>query len=673
MRADERIDDRTPSHGAAPHPASASFPTFGFLLGWIAAGLILVLLLPKALLGDWPWELARKEVLPYALLIGAFGACALLILLLRPRTQWPRWPLAVVGSAALFSLLLLFFFLVKASSSRALLLAVFGLTLALLPLPYLHARIRLLAIGVMAAALLAVAGLGVRKHHTENRSVAAERTQSSVSTNLYNLRLISHLGRIKPPVVRGGGLTPFGDRVLLATGDGWLYLLDPRRDALDVQTLAYRVPLNGEEFAKAAGGEYKEPEHSSEFGRGAAPGVQTWRFRTADVLAQDMGDRIRLFASHHFWNAADKCFLLRVSTVDVQRDGTPLGSEVQWRTLFDSAPCLPLTGKDAKRGKNPFQGEEIGGRMVLLDDNTLLLSTGDLSFSGIDSWQVFSQDPQASYGKTLKISIDSGASEVFTLGHRNPQGLFRDENGDLWSTEHGAKGGDELNLLRPGTNYGWPLVTYGTDYQSFSWPLSAQQGRHDGYQEPVYSWVPSVGISNLIRVTHDLFPGWRGDLLAGSLSTRSLYRLRMKDQRVVFAEPIPLQQRVRDLLELADGRILVWTDQASIMEVAPTNEMNGELLFGTMCQTCHWINDGQSHRAGPDLAQIVGRDIASAGGFGYSGALQRLDGKWTEPMLDRFIADPQAVAPGTSMAFEGIDDAQQRKLLIEYLEQPKQQ
>jgi aldose sugar dehydrogenase len=643
-------------------------PSLRFTLAWQTALLLmLVLLTPVALLKEWPWELGRRELLVFALLLGTFGVAALLNLYARTRDT--RWRLmAAFAAGTMFAVVLLGMLLLRSPSSRMLAIAVFATSVFLLPLPMLHPKLRAPSIVIFLIVILALGTLAVRNHKGRAAAKEQQRLELSISSNLYNLKLTSYVGYVKRPAVRGGGFTAFGDHVLLATGDGVLYLVDSTPTSLKTQPLKIRVPLNGEEFAAAAGGKYAEPTRSSQYGAGAPPGVQTWRFRTADVVAEAVDDHMRIFASHHYWKDAEKCFVLRVSSIEVTREGEAVdGPAGQWRTLFDTQPCLPLKGKDAKRGKNPFQGEEIGGRMLLGDDHTLILTVGDMSFSGVESWQIFAQDPQASYGKTLTINTETGAAAINTMGHRNPQGLMRDSRGVIWETEHGPKGGDELNVLKSGVNYGWPRVTYGTDYLTFAWPLNAQQGRHEGYQEPVYSWVPSVGISQLIELKQNLFPGWRGDFLVGSLSTRSIYRLRTKDDRVIFAEPLPVEQRVRDMFELTDGRILVWTDTATLMDIRPTDEMSGALLFGSMCQNCHWIHDGLSHRAGPDLFGVVNKDVASARNFDYSPALRSFGGKWTPERLDKFLTDPQATAPGTTMAFQGIEDAEQRKLLIEHL------
>ncbi|MFL6547354.1 MAG: PQQ-dependent sugar dehydrogenase [Povalibacter sp.] len=646
---------------------STSAPSLRSAILWQAALLLLVLASPVALLKEWPWELARRELIMFAALLAAFVAAAGLNLFARSREITWR-VMAALAAGTIFSAVLLGLLMLRDPSSRTLAIAIFVITVLLLPLPSLHPRFRWPSIGILVVAFLAITTVAATDLSATHNATERSRLELSVGSNLYNLKLTSYVGYVRRPAVRGGGFTEFGDHVLLASGDGALYLLDSTAQSLTSTPLSIRVPLNGEEFAAAVGGKYEEPKFSSQYGMGAPPAVQTWRFRTADVAAQRLGDHMRLFASHHYWNDADKCFVLRVSAIEVSPEGVAVnGPAGQWRTLFDTKPCLPITGKDAKRGKNPFQGEEIGGRMLVLDDHTLLLTVGDMSFSGVEAWQIFSQDPQASYGKTITIRTDTGESSVYTLGHRNPQGLFKDSQGDLWLTEHGPKGGDELNLLKAGVNYGWPQVTYGTDYLTFAWPLNPQQGRHDGYEEPVYAWVPSIGISQMIELQHDLFPGWRNDFLVGALSTRALYRLRTKNHRVIFAEPIPIQQRVRDLFELPDGRVLVWTDAATLMDIRPTEEMSGSLLFGSMCQSCHWIHDGLSHRAGPDLFGILDKDVASSPNFEYSRALKSFGGQWTRERLDQFLSDPQATAPGTQMNFEGIADAQQRALVIEHL------
>src|SRR5690606_36143508 len=142
-----------------------------------------------------------------------------------------------------------------------------------------------------------------------------------------------------------------------------------------------------------------------------------------------------------------------------------------------------------------FQGLDIGGRMASLGADTLLLTLGEHQFDGVRTPVAFAQDTAVSYGKTYLIDLRTGTVERFTMGHRNPQGLYIDPSGTVWSTEHGPRGGDELNRLVRGGNYGWPIVTYGVNYGATAWPMNPRQGTHEGYDRPVYAWVPSIAVS----------------------------------------------------------------------------------------------------------------------------------------------------------------------------------
>jgi len=286
---------------------------------------------------------------------------------------------------------------------------------------------------------------------------------------------------------------------------------------------------------------------------------------------------------------------------------------------------------------------------------------------------MLSQDMTASYGKSILIHIKDRRSEIFTSGIRNPQGMYIDPKGNIWETEHGPQGGDELNLLKQGLNYGWPIVTYGTDYGTFAWPLNPKQGDHEGFEAPFFSWVPSLGVSNLVGVEKDLFPVWKGDLLVSSLNYRRLFRLRIRNDRVVYEEPIEIGMRIRDIAEGSDGRVVLWADDDdAIISLRPLTGNSGEASFGTSCSGCHKVENGTSHRIGPDLWGIMGRKPGSAPGFvDYSGAMRARGGVWTEEKLDEFIKNPQAAVPGTAMEFAGVADAATRARIIDYLKQSK--
>ena len=308
--------------------------------------------------------------------------------------------------------------------------------------------------------------------------------------------------------------------------------------------------------------------------------------------------------------------------------------------------------------------------MALLDDDTLLLTIGDHQFDGYYSTQMLPQETGNSYGKIFRIKLAENSAELVSLGHRNPEGLYIDPHGVIWSTEHGPKGGDELNRIVANGNYGWPLVTFGTAYDKTSWPLSKTPGRHDGFIAPVYSWIPSIGVSDLLGIEGAAFELWRDDLMVASLTGRSLWRLRLIDQHVVYSEEIPLNCRIRDILAAHDGELLAWCDDArTIIALVPASaDSDGEALFA-QCEGCHSITEDRAHGIGPDLRGVNGRKIASVAGFEYSKALRDINGRrWSSAALDEFLKSPQAYAPGTAMEFAGIANDRQRAALVEYLQ-----
>ncbi len=155
---------------------------------------------------------------------------------------------------------------------------------------------------------------------------------------------------------------------------------------------------------------------------------------------------------------------------------------------------------------------------------------------------------------------------------RNPQGLYIDENNNIWETEHGPQGGDELNLIKQNRNYGWPFVTYGTHYDTYIWPPSKEQGRHDGYERPIHAWTPSIAISNLIQIKTRP-QQWDEDFLVASFGA-GLFRLRIREGRVILAEPINIDARIRDLEQMNDGTVVLWTDEADYIELHPAQDID---------------------------------------------------------------------------------------------------
>ena len=171
------------------------------------------------------------------------------------------------------------------------------------------------------------------------------------------------------------------------------------------------------------------------------------------------------------------------------------------------------------------------------------------------------QDPASHLGKLVRVEIATGRPATLALGLRNQQGLTRDAAGNLWETEHGPQGGDELNVLVAGGNYGWPQVTYGVGYESKVNVSRAEAvGLHDGFIKPVFAWVPSIGISSVIVNDERLFPLWKDDLLIGSLVGRALFRVRRDGVDMQYVERIAVGNRIRDLAQMPDRRLALLLD-----------------------------------------------------------------------------------------------------------------
>jgi cytochrome c2 len=523
------------------------------------------------------------------------------------------------------------------------------LTVALRRLPSL----RLVLLAIIAVAALVLPFTEVNKPQTLP-SVRHWRLNSS----LYGLKVTEYRTLIGPSQASGGAVSAFRDKFVVATGSGDVWLVShstpdhtAKDHALTAQPLKPGVPINGREFAGV-------------FGAVEDVGY----FRTADLLAQDLGDHVRLFATHHFWKGEQKCFVVRVSMLDLPAEQLLKGGDehAQWRTIFESTPCVPLNTEGPLAH---FGGIQIGGRLALLSPHELLVAVGDHEHDGVNNPDVFPQDRGNSYGKTILIDLNDFSSQIYSIGHRNPQGLYADNADAIWLTEHGPQGGDELNLVHRGANYGWPLATYGTQYGAHFWQGDPVPGSHDGngFAQPFYSWVPSIGISNLLVVHGEQFKLWDQDLLISSLKDNAVYRARVRDSRIVMMERIPFGRRIRDITQGADGQLMIWTDKGGLLEIQVDNEVgSGETVF-TACSGCHMIGEGNDNGIGPDLRKVVNRPVASAPEYRYSSALGNLGGKWTRERLDKFLTNPQAYVPGTKMQFPGIADPARRGLLIEFL------
>ena len=231
----------------------------------------------------------------------------------------------------------------------------------------------------------------------------------------------------------------------------------------------------------------------------------------------------------------------------------------------------------------------FGGRMVFGRDGHLYLTVGERQE------QDRAQDPMDHGGKVLRLGDDGSAPEdnpfagqagflpeIYSLGHRSPQGLaVHPETGDIWENEHGPLGGDEINIVLPGRNYGWPIVSYGTDYDGTQITDTGLSTRPD-FEPPFMYWVPSIAISGMNFYTGDVFPEWRGNAFVGAMMegrirwTGHIQRLTFNEQGFpITREPMltGLRQRIRDVRPGPDGLLYVLTDEnpGAVLRIEPAD------------------------------------------------------------------------------------------------------
>lgn len=221
-------------------------------------------------------------------------------------------------------------------------------------------------------------------------------------------------------------------------------------------------------------------------------------------------------------------------------------------------------------------GRHFGSRIIPMQDGTAWITTGD---RGAGDSGGLVQDIDSTHGKVIRVKADGsvpgdnpfvgreGNDQIWSLGHRNMQGAAIGPEGELWTIEHGPRGGDELNRPRAGLNYGWPVVSYGINYRGSD--IGDGEARADGFEEPVYYWDPVIAPAGMMFYD-GTYPDWQGDLLIASLNPGGLVRLKLTDGRVVGEERMLTDVgRIRDVEVLADGAVLVLLDAGQILRVEP--------------------------------------------------------------------------------------------------------
>jgi glucose/arabinose dehydrogenase len=214
-------------------------------------------------------------------------------------------------------------------------------------------------------------------------------------------------------------------------------------------------------------------------------------------------------------------------------------------------PCVPISAV-----------QHTSGRFAVIDQNSAYVTIGDLGYP-----QISDRKKRGDLGSIFKVSA-KGAVKI-SQGHRNAQGIVLFNNKDLLAAEHGPRGGDELNLIKSGSDYGWPFVTYGQPYSSGDYVRPTKTGTHAGFVEPLTYWVPSIAPTELVQLPNDGWGQWSNQLLLGTLREQSLVFLKLDQSlAVVEQEIVDVGQRIRDLEVLPNGQAVATTDSGQLLLIS---------------------------------------------------------------------------------------------------------
>ena len=368
-----------------------------------------------------------------------------------------------------------------------------------------------------------------------------------------------NLKKVKTPIwSKYGGIETLNNQIIYVSGESDFFLLEKKGSKYEFKNLGLKkINNNKEQFVRI--NNPKIGSNAEEY------------FGVKDILIEKFNisqNKLLLVSSLNYIESKD-CYNVSVYLSEIINEKIFKISE--WKNIFSSEKCLSINLTKKPR----FSAASSGGRIVKFDNENILLSLGDFYADGVNG-PMLSQDLDNDYGKVIKININNKVHEIFSYGHRNPQGLYIDKNKNIFSTEHGPRGGDEINLIKKNNNYGWPYATFGTNFNSYNpsvndsdknkskrvWPLDKTNNTHEGYPKPIYSWGNTFGASNLIIYEGNYFDKWNKNLIISSLVSKQLTRMiyDYEDKRIVYVENIPVGERIRDIISLDNGKIVLLTD-----------------------------------------------------------------------------------------------------------------
>jgi hypothetical protein len=273
------------------------------------------------------------------------------------------------------------------------------------------------------------------------------------------------------------------------------------------------------------------------------------RFAVTDIgILTESATKTDLLISFPTYNRANDCVSVHLYRYTLNL--VPKISLTRGKLWFKSNPCVPVSAV-----------QHAAGRLAVIDEKRAYLTIGDLGYSEIDS-----VNRRGDLGSVFKVSATT--REKISTGHRNQQGILMIGK-DLYTSEHGPRGGDELNIIEKGVDYGWPTVTYGEPYSSGDYVRPKRTGSHDGYRKPLTYWVPSVAPTELVQLNGSQWGQWSGHLVMGTLRDESLIFIELLDaKRVGEITTHSVNERIRDLEIGAQGEMIATTDSGKLLFIS---------------------------------------------------------------------------------------------------------
>jgi glucose/arabinose dehydrogenase len=322
---------------------------------------------------------------------------------------------------------------------------------------------------------------------------------------------------------RGPALAVFkDDTILLGGGRNGGEILTWNKEKSSLRTLGNFIPANRREIDS--------------------------RFAINDLaILSESAAKARLLISYPRLSKSGSCVEIAVDELAYDRKIQRAKFVSNW---FVSKPCVPVSAV-----------QHTAGRFVVIDKNSVYVTIGDLGYKAIND-----RSKRGDLGSIFKLTAKSAVR--VSQGHRNPQGIVLFDKKVLMAAEHGPRGGDELNVITEGADYGWPFVSYGQPYGAGDYVRPGKTGSHDGYPEPIKYWVPSIAPTELVQLPVQGWGEWGRALVLGTLREEILVFMKINEKfEVTESINVDIGERIRDLEVLSNGSLIATTDSGKLITV----------------------------------------------------------------------------------------------------------